>query len=226
MIEIQILTPIPAIAEGVLRESILGRAHEAGLVRLEAVDLRRWTGDRHRTVDDAPYGGGPGMVMKCEPIALALAELRRPGTKVIFLTPQGRRLEQQMVREYATQEHLILLCGHYEGVDQRVADHLVDDEVSIGDYVLTNGVLGALVMTDAIVRLVPGALGHDQSAVEESFEQGLLDHPHYTRPEEFRGWRVPPVLLSGNHAAIAAWRREHAMEATKKRRPDLLEQAD
>lgn len=226
MIEIQILTPIPAIAEGVLRESILGRAHEAGLVRLEAVDLRRWTSDRHRTVDDAPYGGGPGMVMKCEPIALALAELRRPGTKVIFLTPQGRRLEQQMVREYATQEHLILLCGHYEGVDQRVADHLVDDEVSIGDYVLTNGVLGALVMTDAIVRLVPGALGHDQSAVEESFEQGLLDHPHYTRPEEFRGWRVPSVLLSGNHAAIAAWRREHAMEATKKRRPDLLEQAD
>jgi tRNA (guanine37-N1)-methyltransferase len=226
MIEIQILTPIPAIAEGVLRESILGRAHEAGLVRLEAVDLRRWTSDRHRTVDDAPYGGGPGMVMKCEPIALALAELRRPGTKVVFLTPQGRRLEQQMVREYATQEHLILLCGHYEGVDQRVADHLVDDEVSIGDYVLTNGVLGALVMTDAIVRLVPGALGHDQSAVEESFEQGLLDHPHYTRPEEFRGWRVPPVLLSGNHAAIAAWRREHAMEATKKRRPDLIEQAD
>ena len=226
MIEIQILTPIPAIAEGVLRESILGRAHEAGLVRLEAVDLRRWTSDRHRTVDDAPYGGGPGMVMKCEPIALALAELRRPGTKVIFLTPQGRRLEQQMVREYATQEHLILLCGHYEGVDQRVADHLVDDEVSIGDYVLTNGVLGALVMTDAIVRLVPGALGHDQSAVEESFEQGLLDHPHYTRPEEFRGWRVPSVLLSGNHAAIAAWRREHAMEATKKRRPDLLEQAN
>jgi len=226
MIKIQILTPIPAIAEGVLRESILGRAQEAGLVRLEAVDLRRWTSDRHRTVDDAPYGGGPGMVMKCEPIALALAELRRPGTKVVFLTPQGRRLEQQMVREYATQEHLILLCGHYEGVDQRVADHLVDDEVSIGDYVLTNGVLGALVMTDAIVRLVPGALGHDQSAVEESFEQGLLDHPHYTRPEEFRGWKVPPVLLSGNHAAIAAWRREHAMEATKNRRPDLLGQAD
>jgi tRNA (guanine37-N1)-methyltransferase len=226
MIEIQILTPIPAIAEGVLRESILGRAQEAGLVRLEAVDLRRWTSDRHRTVDDAPYGGGPGMVMKCEPIALALAELRRPGTKVVFLTPQGRRLEQQMVREYATQEHLILICGHYEGVDQRVADHLVDDEVSIGDYVLTNGVLGALVMTDAIVRLIPGALGHDQSAVEESFEQGLLDHPHYTRPEEFRGWKVPPVLLSGNHAAIAAWRREHAMEATKNRRPDLLGQAD
>jgi len=226
MIEIQILTPIPAIAEGVLRESILGRAQEAGLVRLEAVDLRRWTSDRHRTVDDAPYGGGPGMVMKCEPIALALAELRRPGTKVVFLTPQGRRLEQQMVREYATQEHLILLCGHYEGVDQRVADHFVDDEVSIGDYVLTNGVLGALVMTDAIVRLVPGALGHDQSAVEESFEQGLLDYPNYTRPEEFRGWRVPPIMLSGNHAAIAAWRWEHAMEATKKRRPDLLEQAD
>jgi tRNA (guanine37-N1)-methyltransferase len=223
MLEIQILTPIPSIAEGVLRESILGRAQEAGLVKLEAVDLRRWTHDRHRTVDDAPYGGGPGMVMKIGPIAEALAELRRPETKVIFLTPQGRPLKQPIVRGYAKPGHLILLCGHYEGVDQRVADHLVDDEISIGDYVLTNGVLGALVLTDAIVRLIPGVLGDDQSAVTESFETGMLDHPHYTRPEEFNGWKVPPVLLSGNHAAVATWRSGQALEATKARRPDLLE---
>ena len=222
MIEIQILTPIPGIAEGVLRASILGRAQEAGLVKLEAVDLRRWTTDRHRPVDAAPYGGGPGMVMKIEPIAAALAELRRPETKVIFLTPQGRPLKQPIVREYAKAEHLILLCGHYEGVDQRVASHLVDEEISIGDYILTNGVLGALVLTDAIVRLVPGVLGDDQSAVAESFETGLLDHPHYTRPMEFNGWQVPPILLSGNHGAIAKWRAEQALEATKSRRPDLL----
>jgi tRNA (guanine37-N1)-methyltransferase len=222
MIEIQILTPIPGIAEGVLKESILGRAQEAGLVKLEAVDLRRWTHDRHRTVDDAPYGGGPGMVMKIEPIAEALAELRRPETKVVFLTPQGRPLRQPIVREYAMAEHLILLCGHYEGVDQRVADHLVDDEISIGDYILTNGVLGALVLTDAIVRLMPGVLGDDQSAVIESFETGMLDHPHYTRPEEFNGWRVPPILLSGNHGAIAKWRETEALQATRQRRPDLL----
>jgi len=222
MIEIQILTPIPSIAEGVLRESILGRAQESGLVRLEAVDLRRWTHDRHRTVDDAPYGGGPGMVMKIEPIAAALSDLRRPGTRVVFLTPQGRPLCQSIVREYAQTEHLILLCGHYEGVDQRVAEHLVDEEISIGDYILTNGVLGALVMTDAIVRLVPGVLGDDQSAVTESFESGLLDHPHYTRPEDFQGWKVPSILLSGNHGAIAKWRADQALEATKNRRPDLL----
>jgi tRNA (guanine37-N1)-methyltransferase len=222
MLEIQILTPIPGIAEGVLKESILGRAQEAGLVKLEAVDLRGWTSDRHRTVDDAPYGGGPGMVMKITPIAAALGDLRRPETKVIFLTPQGRPLKQSIVREYAKVEHLILLCGHYEGVDQRVVDHLVDDEISIGDYILTNGVLGALVLTDAIVRLIPGVLGDDQSAVTESFETGLLDHPHYTRPVEFNGWEVPPVLLSGNHGAIASWRAEQALEATKKRRQDLL----
>ena len=223
MIEIQILTPIPSIAEAVLSESILGRAQAAGLVKLEAVDLRRWTSDRHRTVDDSPYGGGPGMVMKIEPIAAALTELRRPETKVIFLTPQGRSLKQPIVREYAKAEHLILLCGHYEGIDQRVVDNLVDDEISIGDYILTNGVLGALVLTDAIIRLVPGVLGDDESAVTESFETGLLDHPHYTRPVEFNGWEVPPMLLSGNHGAIARWRAEEALAATKKRRPDLLE---
>jgi tRNA (guanine37-N1)-methyltransferase len=222
MIEIQILTPIPAIAESVLAESILGRAREAGLITIEAVDLRRWTNDRHRTVDDAPYGGGPGMIMKIAPIAAALAELRRPGSKVIFLTPQGKPLRQTIVREFAREHHLILLCGHYEGIDQRVVEHLIDEEISIGDYILTNGVLGALVLSDAIARLIPGVLGDDQSAVTESFETGLLDHPHYTRPEEFNGWKVPPVLLSGNHGAIATWRAERAMDATKKNRPDLL----
>ena len=162
------------------------------------------------------------MVMKIEPIAEALAEMRRPETKVIFLTPQGRPLRQPIVREYVKAEHLILLCGHYEGVDQRVADHLVDDEISIGDYILTNGVLGALVLTDAIVRLIPGVLGDDQSAVTESFEADMLDHPHYTRPVEFNSWEVPPILLSGNHGAIATWRAEQALLATKKRRSDLL----
>jgi tRNA (guanine37-N1)-methyltransferase len=222
MIEIQILTPIPAIAESVLAESILGRAREAGLITIEAVDLRRWTNDRHRTVDDAPYGGGPGMIMKIAPIAAALAELRRPESKVIFLTPQGKPLRQTIVCEFAREQHLILLCGHYEGIDQRVVEHLIDEEISIGDYILTNGVLGALVLSDAIARLIPGVLGDDQSAVTESFETGLLDHPHYTRPEEFNGWKVPPVLLSGNHGAIATWRAERAMDATKKNRPDLL----
>jgi len=222
MTEIQILTPIPAIAGSVLAESILGRAREAGLIKIEAVDLRRWTSDRHRTVDDAPYGGGPGMIMKIAPIAAALAELRRPESKVIFLTPQGRTLRQSIVRELSREQHLILLCGHYEGIDQRVIDHLVDEEISIGDYILTNGVLGALVLSDAIARLIPGVLGDDQSAVSESFEKELLDHPHYTRPEDFNGWIVPPVLLSGNHGAIASWRAERALEVTQKNRPDLL----
>ena len=222
MIEIQILTPIPSIAEGLLGESILGRARESGLVKVEAVDLRRWTSDRHRTVDDAPYGGGPGMVMKIEPIASALAELRRPGSKVILLSPQGKTLRQPIVREYAKINHLILLCGHYEGVDQRVADHLVDDEISIGEYILTNGVIPALVLTDAIVRLIPGVLGHEDSSITESFELRRLDHPHYTRPEDFKGWKVPPVLLSGNHGAIASWRAGRALEETARRRPDLL----
>ncbi|HLB33211.1 MAG: tRNA (guanosine(37)-N1)-methyltransferase TrmD [Verrucomicrobia bacterium RIFCSPHIGHO2_12_FULL_41_10] len=221
-LEIQILTPIPSIAQGVLQESILGRAQEAGLVKLESVDLRRWTADRHRTVDDAPYGGGPGMVMKIAPIDAALSELRRPESKVIFLSPQGKPLTQIKVRELAKERHLIFLCGHYEGVDQRVIDHLVDEEVSLGDYVLTNGALAALVVTDAIVRLIPGVLGDENSAVLESFEEGKLDHPHYTRPENFKGWQVPSILLSGNHAAIAAWRKEQAGEATQKKRPDLL----
>jgi len=210
------------MCEGLLGESILGRAQSKGLAALEACDLRRWATGKHRTTDDAPYGGGPGMVMKIEPIHAALAELRGPKTKVILMTPQGRTLRQPIAESYAREEHLILVCGHYEGVDQRVADHLVDDEISIGDYVLTNGALAALVFTDAIVRLLPGVLGDDESAVQESFSTGLLDHPHYTRPVDFQGWEVPGILLSGHHAAIEKWRKERALELTKKRRPDLL----
>lgn len=198
------------------------RAQEKNLASLEAVDLRKWTKDRHRTVDDAPYGGGPGMVMKIEPIDLALSEMRSPASKVILLSPQGRQFSDSTARELAKETDLILLCGHYEGIDQRVADHLVDDEISIGDYVLTSGVLPALVLTDAIVRLIPGVLGDEESAQQDSFSAGILDHPHYTRPSEYKGWKAPDVLLGGNHAAIANWRREAALDATKKRRPDLL----
>jgi tRNA (guanine37-N1)-methyltransferase len=221
-LKIQILTPFPGICEGVLRESMLGRAQEAGLVELEAVDLRHWATDKHRTLDAAPYGGGPGMVMKIEPIAVALGELRGPKSKIIFMSPQGKKFDQAMAVRLSQEAHLIFLCGHYEGVDQRVIDHLVDEEISIGDYVLTNGALAALVVTDAVVRRIPGVLGHEQSAVQDSFEQGLLDCPHYTRPEVFQEWSVPPILLSGNHGAIAEWRQEEALKATRLKRPDLL----
>lgn len=222
-LKIQILTIFPEVCRSVLSESILKRAQEKNLAQLEAVDLRAWTSDRHRTVDDTPYGGGPGMVMKIEPIDLALTQIRSPESKVILMTPQGRKFSDVIARELALGKDLILLCGHYEGIDQRVSDHLVDDEISIGDYVLTSGVLPALVVTDAVVRLIPGVLGDDDSAQQDSFADGILDHPHYTRPADYKGWKVPEVLLGGNHAAIEKWRREAALEATKKRRPDLLE---
>jgi len=201
---------------------MLKRAREKGLAEIEAVDLRQWATGKHRTTDDAPYGGGPGMVMKIEPIHRALEELRGEGTRVVLMTPQGRKFDQRSAEKFADEQHLIVICGHYEGVDQRVADHLVDEEISIGDYVLTNGALAALIFTDAIVRLIPGVLGDDQSAVQESFSTGLLDHAHYTRPEKFNGWSVPEVLLSGNHAAIEKWRQEKALDTTTRRRPDLL----
>jgi len=221
-LKIQILTIFPGICEGVLKESMLKRAREKGLAEIEAVDLRQWATGKHRTTDDAPYGGGPGMVMKIEPIHRALEELRGEGTRVVLMTPQGRKFDQRSAEKFADEQHLIVICGHYEGVDQRVADHLVDEEISIGDYVLTNGALAALIFTDAIVRLIPGVLGDDQSAVQESFSTGLLDHAHYTRPEKFNGWSVPEVLLSGNHAAIEKWRQEKALDTTTRRRPDLL----
>ena len=224
--KIEILTLFPGICHGALGESMLKRARDRGLVELDALDLRQWAPGKHRVTDDMPYGGGPGMVMKIEPIHAALQAVRRPESKVVLMTPQGRPFSQAIAREYAREQHIILVCGHYEGVDQRVADHLVDDELSIGDYVLTNGALAALVVTDAIVRLIPGVLGDADSAQQDSFgEQSdgrLLDHPHYTRPEVYEGWRVPDILLSGNHAAIAKWRLERAREFTRERRPDLL----
>ena len=220
--KIQILTIFPEVCRAVLGESILKRAQEKQLAELEAVDLRTWTMDRHRSTDDAPYGGGPGMVMTIEPIDRALTALRTQDAKVIFLSPTGRRFSHKIAEDLSREKHLIFLCGHYEGVDQRVSDHLVDDEISIGDYVLTSGVLPALVVTDAVVRLIPGVLGDSQSAVQESFVAGQLDHPHYTRPENYRGWAVPDILLSGNHAAIEKWRREQAAKITRLKRPDLL----
>ena len=220
--KIQILTIFPDVCRSVFNESILKRACEKNLATLDAVELRRWTSDRHRTVDDAPYGGGPGMVMKIEPIDQALSEIRCPDSKVILMSPQGRPFSDQVARELALETDLIFLCGHYEGIDQRVADNLVDDEISIGDYVLTSGVLPALVITDAVVRLIPGVLGDQQSAEQDSFAEGILDHPHYTRPAEYKGWKVPDVLLSGNHKAIAEWRKETALSTTRSRRPDLI----
>jgi len=221
--KIHILTIFPEICLGPLSESIMGRAQEAGLVELVVHDLRDWTKDRHRRVDDVPYGGGPGMVMKPEPFFAAVEELRTEGSKVVLMTPQGRRFDQAKARGMSREQHLILLCGHYEGVDHRVVEALVDEELSIGDYVLTNGAIAATVVVDAVVRLIPGVLGDDQSVVEESFsDSGLVEGPHYTRPPEFKGMAVPEILLSGHHAQIEKWRRERALERTRKNRPDLL----
>ena len=221
-VKIQILTIFPEVCRAVFGESILKRAQEKRLVEFEAVDLRDWTADKHRSTDDAPYGGGPGMVMTIGPIDRALEGLRKPESRVIFLSPQGSQFTHKVAEDLSREPHLILLCGHYEGVDQRVCDHLVDDEISIGDYVLTSGVLPALVVADAVTRLIPGVLGDLQSAVQESFVSGVLDHPHYTRPESYRGWEVPPVLLSGNHGAIEKWRKDQAEKITREKRPDLL----
>ncbi len=201
----------------------MGRAQEAGAVEIVVHDLRDWTTDRHRRVDDEPFGGGPGMVMKVEPFFAAVEELRAEHTKVVLLTPQGTCFDQAMARGFSQEQHLILLCGHYEGVDHRVVEALVDVELSIGDYVLTNGAIAATVVVDAIVRLIPGVLGDDQSVEEESFSDSrLIEGPHYTRPREFRGMEVPEVLLSGHHAKIVEWRRQRAEERTRKNRPDLL----
>ena len=207
---------------GILGESMLRLAQEKGLVEIRMRNLREWAPGKHRVTDEPPYGGGAGMVMKVEPIANALDELRRAESRVVLLSAQGARFDQAAARRLSQEEHLIFISGHYEGVDQRVADHLVDEEISLGDYVLTNGTLAALVVSDAVVRLLPGVLGDAQSAEEESFSGGLLEYPHYTRPAEFSGWKVPDVLLGGNHAAIEAWRREQALARTRRRRPDLL----
>lgn len=206
---------------GPLDESIIRRAREAGLLDLRIINLRDFTHDKHKTVDDRPFGGGPGMVMKPEPIFEAVESIEGENKYVILLSASGRLFNQQIASELAAKEHLVLICGGYEGVDERVAEHLADDEISIGDYVLTNGVLPAMVIIDAVTRLLPGALGDNESAKEESFASGLLEYPQYTRPAEFRGWKVPEVLLSGHHAEIAKWRHEQALKRTMERRPDL-----
>jgi tRNA (guanine37-N1)-methyltransferase len=222
---IDIVTIFPEMCEVPLGASIVGRARGAGLVDLAVHDLRDWTTDKHRRVDDIPYGGGPGMVMKPEPFFAAVEALRSPEARVILMTPQGRRLDQSRVEGYAAHTHLIVLCGHYEGIDHRVVEALVDDEVSVGDYVLTNGAIAATVLADAVVRLLPGVLGDPRSPEQESFAPGggrLLEAPCYTRPAEFRGMAVPEVLLGGHHGQIEAWRRERALERTRCNRPDLL----
>lgn len=219
-----ILTILPEMLRGPLDESILKRAQEKQLVEICVRNLRDWTHDKHRTTDDRPFGGGPGMVMKPEPIFEAVEELKRgsPGAWVVMLTPQGRRFDQQAARGLATREHVIMICGHYEGVDERVREALVDEEISIGDYVLTNGALAAMVVVDATARLVPGVLGHADSAKDESFSDGWLEYPQYTRPAEYRSMAVPEVLLSGDHAVIAAWRQEQSRQRTRRQRPDLM----
>lgn len=215
----------PSVIQPYLEISILQRAIQNGLLEIHLHDIRSFTADKHHITDDAPFGGGGGMVMKPEPIFTAVESvLGSPSScPLILLTPQGRTYNQQVAAELAGYPHLALLCGRYEGVDERVREHLVTDEISIGDYVLTGGELPALILIDSITRLIPGALGDPDGAQDDSFASGLLEYPHYTRPAEFRGWRVPEVLLSGNHAEIARWRRQQALLRTWKRRPDLLE---
>jgi tRNA (guanine37-N1)-methyltransferase len=231
--KIDILTLFPEICRAPLSESIMKRAQEKGIVELHIHNLRDWTTDKHHVVDDAPFGGGQGMVMKPEPIFAAVEDLKHPTPnaqsniklrrgKIILMSPAGRRLDQKLAAELSQESHLIIVCGHYEGVDHRVIEHLVDVEISIGDYVLTNGAIAAVVIVDAIVRLLPGALGHQQSAADDSFSSEFLEAPQYTRPAEFRGWKVPKVLLSGNHAEITKWRKQEALKRTRKNRPDLL----
>lgn len=222
--KIDVLTLFPGMFTGPLDESIVGRAREMQRLELQVHNLRDYTHDRHRTVDDRPFGGGPGMVLKPEPIFEAVENLAGENTRVILLTPSGRLFSQQIARELAAQPHLLLICGSYEGIDERVHEALADDELSIGDYVLTNGALPAMVVIDSVARLLPGVLGDDASSVEESFSHGLLEYPQYTRPAEFRGAPVPPVLLSGNHAEIARWREAEARRRTAERRPELLKQ--
>lgn len=239
---IDILTLFPEICRAPLNQSMMKRAQENGLLELHIHNLRDWTTDKHHVVDDSPFGGGQGMVMKAEPIFKAVEDLQQKMSdgpsqsgkrstppkvqsaraKIILMSPTGQRFDQEMATGLSTESHLIIVCGHYEGVDHRVVEHLIDKEISIGDYVLTNGAVAAVVLVDAIIRLIPGALGHEQSALDDSFHAGRLEAPQYTRPEEFRGWKVPKVLLSGNHGEIEKWRKEQSNKRTRENRPDLL----
>jgi tRNA (guanine37-N1)-methyltransferase len=224
--KIDVLTLFPAMFAGPLDESIIQRARTNGVLDLKVTNLRDYTHDRHKTVDDRPFGGGPGMLLKPEPVFEAVESLAREKTRVILLSPSGRQFNQAAARELAREEHLLLVCGSYEGFDERIREALADDELSIGDYVLTNGALPAMVIIDAVTRLLPGVLGDDQSSQEESFSHGLLEYPHYTRPAEFRGMKVPEVLMGGNHAEIAKWRLEQARLRTQSQRPDLLKEKE
>jgi len=220
------VTLFPGMLTGALGESILGRARERGLVDIRVFNFRDHAAGRHLVTDDAPFGGGGGMILKPDPLAACLETVRTPAARVVLLDPAGRRFSQAVAREYARETHLVLVCGRYEGVDERVREHLVDEELSVGDYVLTGGEPAALVVTDAVTRLLPGVLGDAEAPAHDSFARGLLEHPQYTRPESFRGWRVPPVLLGGDHAKVERWRRVMSVWRTWQRRPDLLETAD
>jgi tRNA (guanine37-N1)-methyltransferase len=229
-VRIDVLSTFPGMFEPVLAESILKRAQAAGVLSVRVHDLREWTTDRHRTTDDAPFGGGAGMVMKPEPFFAAVEQLRCPADAgctedVVLLCPQGDPFVHEVAERLAARDHLILLCGHYEGIDERVREHLVTRAISIGDYVLTGGELPAMVVIDAVARLLPGVLGADEGAQTDSFADGLLEYPQYTRPAEFRGWKVPDVLLSGHHEQIRRWRRRESLRRTRTTRPDLLAQA-
>jgi len=220
---IDILSLFPGYFKGPFDESIIKIAREKGLLEINLVDIRDFADNKHRKVDDRPFGGGPGMVMMPQPLSAAIGSVKREGSHVVYLSPQGKVLNASKARQLAEHQHLILLCGHYEGIDERIIETQVDEEISIGDYVLTNGCLAAIVLLDALVRFVPNVLGHHEAANEDSFEKGLLDCPHYTRPELFEGLAVPEILRSGDHRKIAAWRHAKALEKTRRMRPDLLQ---
>ena len=219
---IDVLTLFPAMLDGFLSESMLGRAREAKLLDIVVHNLRDWATDKHRTTDDRPFGGGAGLVLKCEPVFAAIEQLQTPGCRRLYLTPDGTPLTPALAEELSQQKHLVLLSGHYEGIDQRIRDTIIDQEVSIGDYVLTNGTLAAAVVIDALARFIPGVLGEEKSLTTESFTRNLLDFPNYTRPAVFRGMSVPEVLLQGNHGEIEKWRHAQQLEKTQQVRPDLL----
>lgn len=224
---IDILSAVPNLLQGPFSESIVGRARKAGVVEVEVHDIRKWTTDKHGKIDDTPFGGGAGMVMAIQPITDAIADLRsqQQYDEIIYLTPDGERLTQGRVNQLSLSGNLLMLCGHYKGIDQRIRDHLITLEISIGDYVLSGGELAAAVLADALVRLVPGAIGDGESALTDSFQDGLLAPPVYTRPAEWEGHKVPDILLGGHHAEIDKWRMEQAFERTQRLRPDLLDEA-
>jgi tRNA (guanine37-N1)-methyltransferase len=223
MTSFDILTLFPNLCAGAFADSILKKAQENLLIRVRCLNIRDWASDKHHVTDEPPYGGGPGMVMKPEPVFAAVESIRTERSHVILMAPGGRRFTQEIAWELSRKEHLIFVCGHYEGIDHRISEHLVDDELSIGDYVLSNGAIAAAVIVDAVARLIPGVLGDGESALDESFSARLLEYPQYTRPSDFRGWKVPDILLSGNHRAIREWRETQALRKTRERRPDLLE---